>query len=631
MKKRNYLTLGLISLTGLAVGIVSLSAVNSFKFNADGPAATNWKHFAAVMPTETTQGIREYWINCAGEYQPYFTKPEGVTAKDETLTADQISTILANQKDERIIPTLGIIQKGVTKGYDGSSAYHHDFVEAAYAYTYLDSTTKAKITGWNDNLAKGKAEWDSHFKVVYHAGKDSIPANEQAAYTWSKTFDEDYGYVFKIDAVISPAAATPYVQFYSYGYGASGVTYNSIDKIHFAIKSPFSTTAGTSQTTWCGNYGTAKKISLSSVAGWSKINEYGSDLNTDGQFNTSFAGALSIQRYHAAFAEEYSCSYYLSSIYVENLSEDGAIVQSTNNSIVEETAWTSGSGTITKNVSTPYGTAVQIDFSNKSTVFEAKWSGVDIKRAQAFDYLELYVYAPVSNEAFFVSQQSWRNAVMNVNVLPSASDNGEKADAAAGSTAILSQGWNKISFPVQQFQDNNYYPSGTMYFEIWNRTSGSQNGWLVTDIKGYKTPDVQPTATAFAYSFTGSVESYEESSYPGVPFYKASVSAHKAVDRFAVVVNQPSNLSKYTSVKFIVKGPRTGSFALFYDFIKGAWWPVGEQVTSGVTSDAYSEITYKASDINTGFSWASLKMGLLFIGSGNNATGDWYFGIQLIK
>ncbi len=187
-------TFGLVALAGLSL-CAGVAVYNGGVSSIRADEVNTWKHFSAVMPTDTSKGIREYWTDCTS--QTLLTAPEGVTPTDATLSAEQIATILADSNDFRIIPTLNEISASVAKGYDGSSPYQGSDVECAYAYTYLDETTKAKIGGADET--KITAAYNA-FKKYYSVLVDINGMDSYANTVTSIASDDTYGNVLKVNS-----------------------------------------------------------------------------------------------------------------------------------------------------------------------------------------------------------------------------------------------------------------------------------------------------------------------------------------------------------------------------------------------------------------------------------------------
>lgn len=143
MTSKKALTFGLVGILGAASAVAAVQLGKTLNLHAT--EVNTWKHFAAVMPTDTTKGIREYWTDCISQ-GPLFTAPEGVKAQDANLTQDQIDSILKDEDDPRIIPTLTEINRSVAKQYDGKGSTQGYDVSIAYNYIYLDDETKAKVS-----------------------------------------------------------------------------------------------------------------------------------------------------------------------------------------------------------------------------------------------------------------------------------------------------------------------------------------------------------------------------------------------------------------------------------------------------------------------------------------------------
>ncbi len=219
---------GLVALAGLSL-CAGVALSNGGVSNIRADEVNTWKHFAAVMPTDTTKGIREYWTNCISETR--LSAPEGVSAEEATLNAEQIETILADADDTRIIPTLSEISASVAKGYDGSSAYQGSDVECAYAYTYLDETTKAKISGADE--AKIVAAYNAYSKY-YSVLVDVDGMDNYANTVTSVASDGTYCNVLKVNSSNDLAGEN-----WTFGPDRKAeLTASGISAIRFAIYSP---------------------------------------------------------------------------------------------------------------------------------------------------------------------------------------------------------------------------------------------------------------------------------------------------------------------------------------------------------------------------------------------------------
>ena len=184
---------GVLSLTAVGA-IAQLDATGNLKFRAAD--STTWKHFSAIMPTDTSKGIREYWTDCVGG-APRFSAPEGISAPDATLTEEQKAYILGNPGDERVIPTLAEINASVAKGYDGTSPYQGNDVTNAYAYTYLDDVTKAQITGADaTKITTAYETYNKYYSVLV----DADGLNQYADTVTSVESNATYGKVLKVNA-----------------------------------------------------------------------------------------------------------------------------------------------------------------------------------------------------------------------------------------------------------------------------------------------------------------------------------------------------------------------------------------------------------------------------------------------
>jgi len=211
--------------TGAAVGVSQFGE----GINLRAADVNTWKHFAAVMPTDTTKGIREYWSDCVGGV-PQFVAPEGVTASEATLSDDQKNSILADDDDTRIIPTLSDIKRSVAKGYDGKSSTQGYDVNCAYAYTYLDDATKAEVPSANEeNIVSAYETYNDRFTVM------NLPLQSGGQGTFdfnaSETYVDGYGVVYEMISGVPAMWA-------NFKYEDSAFVLSDYDYISFYVYNP---------------------------------------------------------------------------------------------------------------------------------------------------------------------------------------------------------------------------------------------------------------------------------------------------------------------------------------------------------------------------------------------------------
>ena len=164
MTKKRTVAFGLVGLLGMAAAVGASQLGGSSNLHAT--ETNTWKHFAAVMPTDTTKGIRDYWTDCVSQ-GPLFSAPEGIVAEEATLTDAQIASILDDEDDSRIIPTLTEIKRSVAKGYDGKTSTQGYDVTTAYNYVYLDDTTKALVTNADETkITSAYKAYNARFAIM---------------------------------------------------------------------------------------------------------------------------------------------------------------------------------------------------------------------------------------------------------------------------------------------------------------------------------------------------------------------------------------------------------------------------------------------------------------------------------
>ncbi len=231
MTKKGLAVFGAAGVLGLAAAIGAVQLGGNLHFRA--AEVVTWKHFSAIMPTDTSKGIREYWSDCVGG-APQFTAPEGITVPDATLTDDQKAYILSNPGDERVIPTLSEISSSVAKGLDGTSPFQGNDVTIAHAYTYLDEATKAQIEGADEAAIESAYEtFNKYYSVLVDV--DGLDAYDNTA--TSVAYDETYGKVLKVNA--SAQAETNKIENWTAGPDRkSDLVKDGIYAVRFAIYAP---------------------------------------------------------------------------------------------------------------------------------------------------------------------------------------------------------------------------------------------------------------------------------------------------------------------------------------------------------------------------------------------------------
>ena len=284
---------GLVALAGLSLCAgVALSKGGISNLHAD--EVNTWKHFAAVMPTETTKGIREYWTNCVSETR--LSAPEGVSAEDATLNAEQIETILADADDTRIIPTLAEISRSVAKGYDGKSANQGYDVKTAYAYTYLDDATKADVSGADETKIKSAYEaYEGRFAEM------DLPLVGGAQYsfnnfTLNETYVDGYGEVYEMS---SGTTATGWA---SFKYVDASFDLTGYDSVSFYIYNPTGS-AWNDVRIMNDEWSKGSQLTISVAAhswGEFKIDKVWFDTYTDSKFSSWWIGIVNYTGYESA-------------------------------------------------------------------------------------------------------------------------------------------------------------------------------------------------------------------------------------------------------------------------------------------------------------------------------------------
>ncbi len=254
-----------------------------------------WKHFAAIMPTETEKGIREYWTDCVGG-APRFTAPEGIVAADATLTDEQKNFILNNAGDERLIPTLSEIKRSVAKGYDGKSSNQGYDVNTAHNYIYLDDATKATVTGANEtNIVNAYDAYNARFTMM----DTPLITGPQYSFVTSnvtESYVDGYGYV---NEILSGRVDTGWL---SFKYVDSIFDLSDYESVSFSIYNPTDASwnnVWVMETNWTAASKIVKTIGAHS---WGEITLSKSwfDTHTDSKFDNWWLGIINYTGYDSA-------------------------------------------------------------------------------------------------------------------------------------------------------------------------------------------------------------------------------------------------------------------------------------------------------------------------------------------
>ncbi len=301
MKKTKLALFGLAGAIGVGAAIGASQLGGAFKLGA--AEVNTWKHFSAIMPTEDSKGIREYWTDCVGG-APQFTAPEGITAADATLTDEQKAYILNHAGDERVIPTLSEIQRSVSKGYDGKTDSQGYDVATAYGYTYLDETTKALVSGAVESeIVSAYETYNARFTALDLAVTwDSAPGyqDDGAAFKANEVYFDDYGLAYEM---ISGKTNSGWI---CLTYGDADFDLTGYESISFYVYNP-------TDTAWAGEGNNSIRImNDSSWAGvktytvaahsWGKITIDKSwfDTNTGSKFASWCLGVVAYAGYESA-------------------------------------------------------------------------------------------------------------------------------------------------------------------------------------------------------------------------------------------------------------------------------------------------------------------------------------------
>ena len=171
MKKKSVLTLAGLSATTLAVGL-TFTSVGGFNqlFAKAGIALGTYYHFSEVAPTETEQGIREYWTDCQGGI--VFEAP-AASIVEGTWTNAKKQYIFDNP-DERILPSFTEVKAKLklADGHNGLLPTDLEVFEDAYAdYEKYSETTKNSFDNYLENnehikLGERKAFLDTVFEEL---------------------------------------------------------------------------------------------------------------------------------------------------------------------------------------------------------------------------------------------------------------------------------------------------------------------------------------------------------------------------------------------------------------------------------------------------------------------------------
>ena len=159
--KKTLLVLAAVALVGGTFTAVALTKENGFSVSAAEDENTIWKHYAAVAPTFTSHGSKEFWANCS-----------------------EIGTHVFKE------PTVGKIQEG------------DDFSKTAYfkELTAADDRYVAKLTPKVTFDSRGGTVIESQ-DVEYNAlaVEPTAPTREADAYYDAYTFDGWYANGKKFD------------------------------------------------------------------------------------------------------------------------------------------------------------------------------------------------------------------------------------------------------------------------------------------------------------------------------------------------------------------------------------------------------------------------------------------------
>ncbi len=294
MTKKSILLLGLTGVLG-AVGVIGTSQLNkAFKLGA--AEVNTWKHFAAIMPTETEKGIREYWTDCVGG-APRFTAPEGITATDATLTDEQKAYILNHAGDERVIPTLSQIKRSVAKGYDGKASAQGYDVEMAYNYVYLDEATKTEVSGANEtNIIGAYQTYNARFAQI-DSPLISGPQYPFVDPSFKETYVDGYGLVNEmVSGTVSEGG------WLSFKYEDATFDLSNCESVSFYLYNP---TDSAWAKVWVENDSWSEGSQLTFTIpshswGEIKIDKSWFDSNASSQFKSWWLGVVDYRGYESA-------------------------------------------------------------------------------------------------------------------------------------------------------------------------------------------------------------------------------------------------------------------------------------------------------------------------------------------
>lgn len=394
--------------------------------------------------------VKSPTINEAGERYAY------CDVCNEKVT-EKLSKVYSSVSEvNTLIQKIGSIS--TIKMLDGSL-----IEETKAAYNNLSAADKALVNNYS-TLENAFTTWEDQYSMVYDPLLNGAP--EIDGYTTTIGTDSKYGTILKIN--VAPTSDTT-----QFCFNINSETYNKDSILHIFIRSPFIATGNTSQSAWFGEHDRDNLFTLV-PNGWTEISKTGKELSATGNNATQLNEAISLQRYINGATEEYSGEYYLASIIAEKrANEEGSVVipvVSENIDLVN--TWGGDSSTVTNSLDETYGKGVELNITSISGAYEIKINGVDKSKANIFDYVYCYVYAPISSK-FYFSQKYWRNNVMTVDVAPDDATNGTVANGQAHYQA----GWNKISIPTA------YLPNATyMFFEIY--TPAALGKWVITDFYG---------------------------------------------------------------------------------------------------------------------------------------------------
>jgi len=195
-KTKKVLSLSLFSVC--TVGAVAAFTTKGFTFG--GVRAANggtWKHYAQKLPgaiTGTKNGVREYWVECGGDYQ--FTKPDGVTIVEGT---DYNVSEFATNDARFIIPLEG--------------EYRTVFLNSS-GYRYASETPEIEGEGW----------W-------YSGTLADVGVSQKMLWKQTKAELKDTTPYYYVDTVVATKVIKNWNEFKETFYSGGGTTYTSGTKV----------------------------------------------------------------------------------------------------------------------------------------------------------------------------------------------------------------------------------------------------------------------------------------------------------------------------------------------------------------------------------------------------------------